>query len=275
MTRQLAILGVSIAALAALLPRPAGADAYEPNDSLGTAYGPLATGVPYYATIADSADVDWYWLEADQGDLTVTLSGIPPGTDYDLFLTDGEGNIYADSQARGDTTEVISVPVTAKGPFWIEVRSYSGSTDTEAYTLTAVFFPVTGIDPELALSVPDGLSAGPGDMVTVPVDFDTNVNVEDLSFTLGFDPARGTTLDVLYTDRSHYIPTDVDLATPGVVRVSYAGYDGHYFRPGSGAVASVRFRIADAPGGEAGRPLTGSGRATGAASRAGSAPARA
>jgi hypothetical protein len=249
MTNKLSVLGALLALAAVVLPKSAAADAYEPNDSLAVAYGPLETGVPIHATLATESDVDWYWLEADQGDLTVTLSDIPAGTDYDLFLTDGDENIYADSQSRGDTTEVIQVPVTAAGPFWIKVKSYSGSTDAEAYTLTATFFPVIVTPPELSLSLPSDLRAGPGDTVTVPVDFETNVNVEDLTFTLGFDPARATALDVLDTPRTHDIPMDVDLATPGEIRVSLTGFDADHLRPGSGSVASVRFRIADEPGG--------------------------
>lgn len=335
-----------------LPPATAGADAFEPNDSLSVAYGPLQSGVAIQATIASESDVDWYWLEAGQGDMTVTLSDIPPGRDYDLFLTDQNGSIYADSQSREDTTEVITVPVTAGGPFWIKVKSVLGSTDFDSYTLTPEFLPaaneppsvtvlspnggeswtagsvhaiawnasdpedgaavtvriewsdddgvswapvdsllansgsyswtvpaiptanarvrVTAEDseggtasdvndlsfavlpavvPDLALLVPSGLTAGPGDSVWVPVDFKSNLEAASLEFTLGFDPGRGTALSVIPGPRSEGRPMTVDLGTAGEVRVSFTSSPGNAFPPGSGTVASVRFRIPDVPSG--------------------------
>ena len=342
----------ALALVAVLSPAPAGADAFEPNDSLSVAYGPLQSGVAIHATIAAESDVDWYWLEAGQGDMTVTLSDIPAGSDYDLFLTDKDGNIYADSQSRGDTTEVITVPVTAGGPFWIKVKSFLGSTDSETYALTPVFFPVvneppsvtvlspnggeswsegsvhaitwdasdpedgqdltiridwsandgvtwTPVDsllantgahdwtvppiptadarvrvtaedgdggrasdvndlsfavlpavvPDLSLRLPSGLAAGPGDSVWVPIDFESNLEAASLEFTLEFDPGRGVALAVMPGPRSEGRPMTVDLSTAGEARISFTSSPGNAFPPGSGTVASVRFRIPDEPAG--------------------------
>lgn len=137
-------------------------DAYEPNNSLQAAadlgdHNGAETPVTFAITanIHGSADSDFYHLfllddfalGADQFYLLTTLSGIPQGTDYDLYIywddpEDGKDEIkmVGSSTKAGSSTESYSVPGRSGpedgGDYWIEVRWVYGTICDQNYTLT-------------------------------------------------------------------------------------------------------------------------------------------
>ena len=179
------------------LSAPARGDTFEPNDTLGEAYGPLQSGVPIQSYISSPGDVDWYTFDADLGALTLTLTGIPAGTDYDLFLTDEVGNIYAQSDSSGNQDERIEEQVTGPGPFWVRVVSVSGYAPESPYTLTAVFTP-RNESPTVALLSPNGGETFfVGDSVTVSWTASDPEDGTDLAVDLAYSADAGTTWTAL------------------------------------------------------------------------------
>jgi hypothetical protein len=132
----------SAAALA--LPAAASANpAYEPNNGIHEAYGPLAAGTTYDATISSDNDSDWYIVYVSgQGVLDVRVTnddddeccGVP-----NVILRDRDGQeLNSTSASEGETS---SIPYTTPGPgvYYIEVR---GGLEPDTYQLM-VTGPVT------------------------------------------------------------------------------------------------------------------------------------
>ena len=119
----------------------ANADPFEPNNSTAEAAGPLQHGVACTATISPASDEDWYFVDVDPGLLVISLTDIPQDTDYDLFLTDHDANIYAASRDSGHADELISEVVVVPGRFWIRVEGPPDHATDEPYTLVASFTP--------------------------------------------------------------------------------------------------------------------------------------
>ncbi len=118
------------------LPPKSDPDAYEPNDTLNQAIGPLAPGEVISAYISWPDDVDVFWFTTSTAaPIEVALSNIPPGTDYDLYLLNSNGDVIAASEKEsGD--EYISYTPRAAGSYWVAVVAYQGSSVSVAYTLT-------------------------------------------------------------------------------------------------------------------------------------------
>ena len=87
-------------------------DNYEPNDTFQQAFGPLISGMSYDSFIASSIDTyDYYNLTTTvPASITIDLTNIPVGTDYDLFLySDSDhANSIAYSSHTGNTPEHIN-----------------------------------------------------------------------------------------------------------------------------------------------------------------------
>ncbi len=139
-------------------------DVYEPNETLETAYdlgdqdgddpADPAT-LTLHAAIQTEDDVDWFHfvleddfaIGADQFYVTVRLSDIPEGADYDLYLWwdnpeeagDPEEALVAESVSPGNQTEEVTVygvsGPDSGGDFWVEVRAGGGFDCTAPYTL--------------------------------------------------------------------------------------------------------------------------------------------
>ena len=132
------------------------ADTFEPNDTIAQAHGPLASGATVVSMISSESDIDWYMFDADVGDLTITLTGIPAGTDYDLCLADQNGNFLVPcSDAEENADERIDAQVSSRGRFWIRVRSASGFSLSVDYHLTATFITIVN-PPVVAVVAPNG-----------------------------------------------------------------------------------------------------------------------
>ncbi|GAB4470043.1 MAG: hypothetical protein Kow00124_05830 [Anaerolineae bacterium] len=116
------------------LPPTSDPDPYEPNDNADTAT-PLAPGQTVQAYISWEGDIDAYYIDVtSRQPISVSLTGIPSGTDYDLYLLDSDG-IVAASESQ-TPQESIEYNPPAAGPYWVVVASYSGASTTAAYTLS-------------------------------------------------------------------------------------------------------------------------------------------
>ncbi|MGV3487943.1 MAG: M4 family metallopeptidase [Tuberibacillus sp.] len=117
-----------------------GTDAYEPNDSMNSAYGPLASGSTYQSYISSASDVDYYQFTTSQsGSITVNLSGLPG--DYDLYLYNSSGALVAQSTNGGTTSESISYSAASAGTFYVKVEGYNGASSTATAYALKVSYP--------------------------------------------------------------------------------------------------------------------------------------
>jgi serine protease Do len=113
--------------------------AYEPNENLGQAYGPLESGKAYQAYIGSEEDVDLYYIEVTTRDpITIDLTNINWRSDYDLYLGDSDGELLDYSWGTTDSEHIEHEPRTT-GTYYIQVETYSGYSLDEPYSLQAVF----------------------------------------------------------------------------------------------------------------------------------------
>jgi hypothetical protein len=143
-----------------------GGDDYEPNNSSATAadLGTIIEGIPLSILAnfhdPDTDQDDWYWIEAQQGTLNqcnpsgvedfrfrVSLTGIPVGSDYDLYLYAGNNpdDAIGESFLGGNQDEAISRDLAGdcdasdRFGFWVQVQWYEGLATTDLYTLSMIF----------------------------------------------------------------------------------------------------------------------------------------
>jgi hypothetical protein len=118
-------------------------DPYEPNDSFGQAWGPLASGQTYRAYFPRESDLDdYYYLDLPAAHtIEIWLTAIPAGNDYALYLYDqSAGPLPIDySDEYGNADEHISLPGQPAGRYYIRVERVIGTSRTQPYALRAVF----------------------------------------------------------------------------------------------------------------------------------------
>ncbi|OOP56248.1 MAG: hypothetical protein AYP45_10060 [Candidatus Brocadia carolinensis] len=122
-------------------PTPVGCtDAYETNDSFGTAYGPLTSGNNYTGKICSSTDTDYFRIEvARTGTITVNLS-VPSNRDYDLRLYNSSQSRVASSEGGTGASEAINYYSSTTGTYYIRVYGYAGDYDeSQTYTLSGTW----------------------------------------------------------------------------------------------------------------------------------------
>ena len=113
-----------------------GPDSYEPNDSCGQAYGPLASGQTYQSWISNCdldtfKKSDYFYIDISTTNaINIYLFNIPADTDYDLYLYrnpgDDPNNPADESKKLGNSPETISYTPPATGSYYIRVHAYSG-----------------------------------------------------------------------------------------------------------------------------------------------------
>jgi hypothetical protein len=115
---------------------PVRQDLYEPNDSMLEATGPLIPGEEYLGFISSRDDIDFFYLEIDTPQIVeLSLTNIPPETDYDLYLVTGEEDLLADSSNTGQQEEHIEYTTSSVGVFYVVVLPFENASSTEGYTL--------------------------------------------------------------------------------------------------------------------------------------------
>ncbi len=119
---------------AASLPPSNEPDPYEPNDDYDEARGPLAPGDVIEAYISWENDIDVFYINTSTTQpITLSLTNIPAGTDYDLYLLDEDGTIaFSENETQ---EEYIEFSPRNTGTYWIAVVSYSGASTSQPYTL--------------------------------------------------------------------------------------------------------------------------------------------
>jgi serine protease Do len=114
-------------------------DVNEPNDSYEQATGPLSPGQTVSGYISWQDDVDFFVINPTTTQtISISLTGIPAGTDYDLYLLDAGRNIVAYSDST-TPQESIDFSPPAVGTYWIVVASYEGASVSQPYSLTVTF----------------------------------------------------------------------------------------------------------------------------------------
>jgi len=126
-------------------------DAYEPNETVDSASGPLDSGKLYRAYISSDEDVDVYYVEVETRDpIIIQLSNISWRADYDLFLVDSDGERLDYSWGTTDT-ELIEYSPRTTGTYYIVINTYGGHSVSDPYSLVALFDG----DEDLPLTLPD------------------------------------------------------------------------------------------------------------------------
>jgi hypothetical protein len=119
-------------------------DIYEPNDSPDEAYGPLVSGQDYDGYIWDATDPDdYYWITPmTTSQVTITLTNIPAGTDYDLYVYYHDGAQYQQEGASirtGNQNESVTFTSVPGRKYYIRVYPASGFSSQQPYHLRATY----------------------------------------------------------------------------------------------------------------------------------------
>lgn len=119
-------------------------DTYEPNNTQGTAYGPITSGTAYNSKIFSSSDVDYYKFNTGgAGTISISLSNLPG--DYDVYLYNSAGTQVASGTKGGTSSESVSYNAAGAGTFYVKVIGYNGVfSTTQAYNLTVTYPASTG-----------------------------------------------------------------------------------------------------------------------------------
>lgn len=118
---------------------PEDVDAYEPNETVDQASGPLQSGKVYQAYISSEDDVDVYYIEVETRDpIIIELTNISWRSDYDLFLVDRDGDTLDYSWGTTDSEHIEYQPPNT-GTYYIAITTYGGYSLTEPYSLVALF----------------------------------------------------------------------------------------------------------------------------------------
>jgi hypothetical protein len=118
-------------------------DPYEPNDSLDNAYGPLVSGRVYKAYIWNEDDQDdYYGFSPTSGtNVQVTMTNIPDGTDYDLYVYgfDGQYHLVAFSNQTGNVSETVTFAPVPGRQYYVRIYAYVGYSNQQAYQLSVTY----------------------------------------------------------------------------------------------------------------------------------------
>lgn len=111
-------------------PTETSGDSYEPNNSFSTATSIANNATLTTPTIHDDSDVDFYRVVLPSAaSISITLSNIPSGCDYDLFLYSSSQVECESSENGGNAVESLTYSATA-GTYYIKISSYNGSGST-------------------------------------------------------------------------------------------------------------------------------------------------
>jgi serine protease Do len=114
-------------------------NAYEPNETIDMAWGPLESGKVYQAYISSDDDVDVYELDVETTDpIIVELRNISWRADYDLYLLDSQGERVDYSWGTTESEHIEYKPRTA-GTYYVLINTYGGHSVSEPYSLVALF----------------------------------------------------------------------------------------------------------------------------------------
>lgn len=113
----------------------------EPNNTYSTA-DRTYDDYDNYGALSTTSDVDWWVVSfSSSGEANFWLGNIPSGCDYDLYLYASNGTtLLATSRNGGNSSELITYPVSAYTNYYIRIYSYSGSSSSQ-YLFRARNYP--------------------------------------------------------------------------------------------------------------------------------------
>jgi len=174
-------------------------DTYEPNDTIGSSYGPLASGT--YISYIHNGDPNDYYRTTELlpgGNITIELDN-PAGCDNSLYLYDQSGSEVAFSEAKAGKPR-ISFTATSSGHYRICVTPEWNWTLMYPYALS---FSIDNPAPTITSITPS--SGPPGTVVTVAGN------------NFGADRDESTVLfnDVPAEDYPSWSNTHIEVVVPG------------------------------------------------------------
>ena len=113
-------------------------DRHEPNDAMPAAHGPLTVDVPIASIFARAGDSeDFFFFETETpGAVRVALTGIPEGSNYDLYLYDHAKGEVAASITPSNADEYLEAGSLPTGTYFVRVRNAIWSiTSSQFYSL--------------------------------------------------------------------------------------------------------------------------------------------
>ena len=121
------------------LPPELERDEFEPNNSFDEAAGPLSPGEVIQGYISWEEDLDVFFFDTNtSAAVSVSLTNIPSGLDYDVYVYSGS-QVAAKSESEGDADEFVEFRPAGPGRFYVAVRGFQSSSDSQPYTLTVDF----------------------------------------------------------------------------------------------------------------------------------------
>lgn len=109
----------------------------EPNNTSAQARGPLTCGQTVNCLLETAYDVDYFYVDLIAPVLlTLELTDIPAGCDWDLYLYGPELQLLASSVQSGNMWELIIHDVTTSGRYYVAVESYEGFSPVDTYALS-------------------------------------------------------------------------------------------------------------------------------------------
>jgi len=122
----------------AALPPSSEPDTNEPNDDYAQAVGPLNPGQTLQGYMSWNDDLDFFFISTgSSAPIDVSLTNIPGGTDYDLFLLDSNREIVASSEGTSGS-EFIEY-TGSPGTYFIVVSTYEGINLNSPYSLSVTY----------------------------------------------------------------------------------------------------------------------------------------
>ena len=107
------------------------------NSTRQGACGPLVAGAVYREHISsDSDEYDWFYSDMPAArTIEAWLTDIPPGCDYDLYLTNAAGDLIQDSANGGNQDERIVTGTLPAGRYYLVVARIEGWNASVSYAL--------------------------------------------------------------------------------------------------------------------------------------------
>ena len=212
MRHRLTYLVLSALALMAALPAFAHASdaAYEPNDGIQEAYGPLAAGTNYDGTISSSGDEDWFvFYVSGPGVFDVALTNLadslPSYYGDELDLRDQNGKLLNSEYADENETGHLPYTAPAAGRYYVVVDGSIG----DDYRLR-VSGPITsGPRPGPAQATPNGhfdLASALGPLAGGTL-YGGSIDAYEEEDWFYFYSAGAGTFDVALTNSSDELPS--------------------------------------------------------------------
>jgi hypothetical protein len=114
----------------------------EPNDNgLTEANGPIVSGLTYYGTFTQEADIkDYFYFDLSaRHSVELELRNIASGRNYDLVLRDANLMDVGYSALPGNANEHILTVALPVGRYYVQVYRFSGAGSDQPYNLRVVY----------------------------------------------------------------------------------------------------------------------------------------